>query len=308
MNVFPYGAGPSNLTTLLSFYPAVYPTCTADATYTNPATKFLSNDPGCFSAFFPAYSEVSYIAGREVVANFHFGVPHKSDGGKDDVQLLYTSSAQYRQYYSGVDDGGQAVYAKASTRKTGSASPPHWPDYLHLPRRHAVSCTRQKPQPIAYLFPGSPTDRCANVFGVPNVVPERHVRRSSQRLSRRPLGYRQHREAAVPEELRQQRVSAALRLHVLLEHQPQRRRRGAASAAATARRTTTTKSTATRAACKWISAIKSTRRTCSRANVNYITSTTLRVNNFNYLNTSGQQVSNLTNGTRLLRVSRRQHR
>ena len=32
------------------------------------------------------------------------------------------------------------------------------------------------------------------------------------------------------------------------------------------------------------------------ANVNYITSTTLRINNDNYLNTSGQQISNFTNG------------
>ena len=158
MSSFAYGAGPSNLTTFLSFYPAVYPTCTADATYTNPATKFLSDDPGCFSAFNPAYSEISYIAGREVVANMHFGIPHKRDGGRDDVQVLYTSSAQYRQYYAGVNDGGLQLY-NGLLAQDDISRPAHWPDYYTYPggTQFLAPATTA---PIAYLFPGSPTNRC----------------------------------------------------------------------------------------------------------------------------------------------------
>ena len=182
MNVFPYGAGPSNDTTLLAFYPAVYPTCTAGATYTNPATKFLSNDPGCFSAFFPAYSEVSYIAGREVVANFHFGIPHKSDAGKDDVQVLYTSSAQYRQFYSSADDAGLGFTNLYTSVDVGqqAARPDYYTypgntkffalrkdpaDRLPLPRiaHRPVRASAAFPTPV----PTAPSPRCLTTTATP---------------------------------------------------------------------------------------------------------------------------------------------
>ncbi len=48
-------------------------------------------------------------ADRENVANFHFGIPHHNDAGKDDVQLLYYNFA-YHQFFgdSVADQGGQS--------------------------------------------------------------------------------------------------------------------------------------------------------------------------------------------------------
>ena len=294
MNVFPYGAGPSNDTTLLAFYPAVYPTCTAGATYTNPATKFLSNDPGCFSAFFPAYSEVSYIAGREVVANFHFGIPHKSDAGKDDVQVLYTSSAQYRQFYSSADDAGlgftQSLYSQDWVSK-----PAHWPDYYTYPGNTQFLQTA-KTQPIAYLFPGSPTDRCANVFGVPNACPD-------GTFAALPDDYRDARwDTASIVKLQYQKnfgSNAYLRLFGYTFYSNTNRsgatRRGIGSGYGATNYDYEVDGHTRGLQMDFGDQINS--QNLITSNVNYITSTTLRDNNYNYLNTSGQQVSNLTNGT-----------
>ena len=44
--------------------------------------------------FFPFGSEANNID-REVIANFHIGVPHKHDGGRDDIQLLYNTGEVY---------------------------------------------------------------------------------------------------------------------------------------------------------------------------------------------------------------------
>ncbi|MBV8372258.1 MAG: TonB-dependent receptor, partial [Candidatus Eremiobacteraeota bacterium] len=95
------------------FFGGVYPTCgyvpptgsgfydgpNASPVY-NPFTLFPGQpgyvplpkgfgDPGCYQTISPAYSSVSNILDRENVANFHFGIPHRRDGGRDDVQFLY---------------------------------------------------------------------------------------------------------------------------------------------------------------------------------------------------------------------------
>ena len=48
----------------------------------------------------------SQIIDRENVANFHFGLPHRNDAGKDDIQLLYDVSQLYNQFYSSASDWG----------------------------------------------------------------------------------------------------------------------------------------------------------------------------------------------------------
>ncbi len=293
MSTFPYGAGPSNLTTLLSFYPAVYPTCTANATYTNPATKFLSSDPGCFSAFNPAYSEVSYIAGREVVGNFHFGIPHRRDAGRDDVQLLYTSSAQFRQFYSGVNDGGLQL-ANGLVNNDWISRPPHWPDYYTYPGNTQFLAPANA-QPIAYRFPGSPTDRCANVSGVPGACPD-------GTYALLPNDYRDARwDTASIVKLQYQKnfgSNAYLRLFGYTFYSNTNRsgasRRGIGSGYGVQNYDYEVDGHTRGLQLDFGDQIDSAN--LLTANVNYITSTTLRVNNFNYLNTSGQQVSNLTNG------------
>ncbi len=162
LNIFPYPVGPSNLTTNTDFYPAMYPNCSAvNATYTNPIAKKLTTDPGCYSTFYNvAYSNPAYIADREAVANFHFGIPHKNDAGKDDVQILYTNSSEFRSYYSSVDDAGAPLVN--GLVQQGDIDSPHWPDYYTYPGGTPFLAPATTPK-TAYLFPGSPTPRCANV-------------------------------------------------------------------------------------------------------------------------------------------------
>ncbi|GAC1409546.1 MAG: hypothetical protein NVSMB64_18330 [Candidatus Velthaea sp.] len=51
---------------------------------------------------------------REFVANFHFGIPHKKNDGKDDVQLLYANARVLAQFYGSLNDlGGLNFVTKA---------------------------------------------------------------------------------------------------------------------------------------------------------------------------------------------------
>ncbi len=43
---------------------------------------------------------------RDNVINFHFGIPHKFDSGRDDLQLLWDNSMQYETFGSSLNDNG----------------------------------------------------------------------------------------------------------------------------------------------------------------------------------------------------------
>lgn len=47
---------------------------------------------------------------RDNVLNFHFGLPHKYDSGRDDLQLLYDNSMQYQLNESDIADQGGLGY------------------------------------------------------------------------------------------------------------------------------------------------------------------------------------------------------
>jgi hypothetical protein len=91
-------------TTYLSCSSAVNPT---------PATVASCYDNGTFEpnwqilapyqiANYPTYYD------RETVVNFHFGIPHHHDGGRDDVQLLYQTSTIDTWEASSAQDFGSA--------------------------------------------------------------------------------------------------------------------------------------------------------------------------------------------------------
>ncbi|MBV8066728.1 MAG: TonB-dependent receptor, partial [Candidatus Eremiobacteraeota bacterium] len=173
----PYGYWPAHVTTFLpAFYPAVYPTCTNNFTYTNPLKNTLYTDPGCFGSYPSNYGQPSSFDSRDVVANVHVGLPHRHDAGRDDVQLLYMSSANFTQYYSSLDDSGPLGLAIENDGLAGS--PPdfyggnvnQWPDSYTFPAGTQWLAPAST-HPIAYYYPGSPTARCANVTGVPNACP-----------------------------------------------------------------------------------------------------------------------------------------
>jgi hypothetical protein len=297
VNVFPYPTGPSNRTTFLDFYPAMYPTCNpANATYSNPVKNKVTYDPGCYSTFYNvAYSNPSYIADREAVANFHFGIPHKNDAGKDDVQVLYTNSAEYRQYYSSVNDAG-APLVDGLVQQGDLSEAPHWPDYYTFPggTQFLAPANTKK---IAYLFPGSPSGRCANVSGVPNACP-------SGTVSALPADYRDARwDSASIVKLQYQKnfgSSAYLRLFGYTFYSNTNRsgatRRGIGSGFGATNYDYEVDGHTRGLQLDFGDQIDATNQI--NASVNYIKSSAYRINNYNYFNTAyGQQTTSLTNGT-----------
>ncbi len=163
IDVFP-SAFPSNITTNLPFWPAVYPTCNPSDPnlYENPGTSFLWADPGCFGITGPQTDYPSNIMGREAVVNLHFAVPHKHDGNRDDIQLLYSNSAQFLQYYSSASDAGPLLTRLESF---GYSYFPQWPDFYTYP--NGTQFLRLANAPVmGYAFPGSPQGRCINQTGL----------------------------------------------------------------------------------------------------------------------------------------------
>ena len=172
----PYGYYPSYETTFLPFWPAVYPACNSNLSYTNPSTKFSYKDPGCFGSFPSNYGQPSTVDDREVVGNVHVGIPHKNDAGRDDVQMLYMSSATFTQYYSSVNDAGplgQGIINYGSYYYGNYFANPYsnqWGDYYTYPGGTKWLAPASTPK-VAYFYPGSPTGRCANQPGVPGACP-----------------------------------------------------------------------------------------------------------------------------------------
>ncbi len=46
--------------------------------------------------------------------NLHFGIPHRHDAGRDDVQVLYNVTALQTQFYSSQNDLGPNVITQLS--------------------------------------------------------------------------------------------------------------------------------------------------------------------------------------------------
>src|SRR5579872_2799993 len=298
LNEFPYPFGPSNDTSFTCcFFPAVYPTCNGDATYTNPAETNFDHLVGCFSTFNPVYDFINFIAGRENVANFHFGIPHHFDSGQDDIQLLWTSSAQYRQYYSGVNDAGPTLVNGLWNQ--ADINPPHWPDYLTYPSNTPFLAPATV-QPIAYAFPGSPSGRCTNAgFDTGVTVPGDCPGTSFSPL---PADYRDARwdSASVVKLQYQRNISdrAYLRIFGYTFYSNTNRsgasRRGIGSGFGATNFDYEVDAHTRGGQVQFADQI--TDDNALTASVSYTTSNTLRLSNTNYLNTDNQQVSNLTNG------------
>jgi len=196
---------PSYVTTFLSFWPAVYPTCNNNSVnnfFVNPImesnTVTLWNIPGCYDYLGANIDLPSGINGRETVANLHFGIPHKRDAGRDDIQLLYTNSTQSISAYNSPNDlqpvtnlfqqtlmannGNcspyyQTFYGSDPTDPTNSACyvgslgiQPMWPDFYTLPSGTAFLQPATVPV-IAYPFPGGPMNRCYNTNWIAGSVP-----------------------------------------------------------------------------------------------------------------------------------------
>jgi len=186
---------PSYKTTNLSFWPAVYPTCNNNSVsdfYDNPilqsTTVALWNTPGCYDYLGSNIDLPAGINGTENVANFHFGIPHKHDAGRDDIQLLYTNSTQTISAYNSPNDlqpvtglfqqnlmanGGNCApyYASFGACNVGVLGiQPVWPDFYTFPEGTGFLAPASVPV-IAYPFPGGPLNRCYNTNIIAGSVP-----------------------------------------------------------------------------------------------------------------------------------------
>jgi len=202
--------------TFASYANGPWPTCTASGAAPAGAPLYeLQNilpggtpTPVC-SAYAPlAANYSSGIRDRENVFNFHFGIPHKHDGGRDDVQALIYNYAYQSLYNDSLNALGGAAYwntmfASAvpaaellDTLNGGSGAPLPEP-YSNLCTVNAYifgyACASSGPSPVPvgdsvtfpsntsfgqsatsvnsvpYLIPGYPTNRALGVGVDPNL-------------------------------------------------------------------------------------------------------------------------------------------
>ncbi|MBV9645855.1 MAG: TonB-dependent receptor [Candidatus Eremiobacteraeota bacterium] len=287
MNTFPYATGPSNQTTNLIFFPAVYPNCVGfggvqDPFSLNPGQpgyiappvgQFAK--PGCFSAISPAYASISSIADREAVANVHIGIPHRHDGLKDDVQVLYSTQGLFRQYYSSINDAGAATIAALN-----SGIPPTWPDYVTFPAGTQFGQLASTAKVVPYLYPfGShgylapfPADYRGGRWDDGNIFKLQYQKNLSSRAYLRVFGYTFYSDT--------------------LRGDPTRRALGSGFGATNYDYEV---SSHTRGAEAQLADQLSDKHQII-ATLNVVTARTDRYFNTNYFNTSSAAVSNLTNG------------
>ncbi len=80
---------------------------------------------GTGNTYFPLgpagnYSTFSTIYGRNVVMNFHIAIPHRYDGGRDDIQLLYNDESLKNQFYISGNDVA-STYCTGALASSGTA-------------------------------------------------------------------------------------------------------------------------------------------------------------------------------------------
>ncbi len=134
----------------------------------------VRNDPGCYQTISPAYASYSNISDWENVVNLHVGIPHKRDGGRDDVQLLYNNAALHTQFYSSLNDLGPHVITQLSQVVYGQTVPEVWGDFYTWPSGTHFGQNANNLKTIPYFDPGSPGNRCANLnpynsSGIPQI-------------------------------------------------------------------------------------------------------------------------------------------
>jgi hypothetical protein len=132
--------------------------------YPGPLAVPKGGDPGCYQTITPAYSNTSNIADRENVFNFHIGVPHKHDAGRDDIQVLYNVVGLHTGYYSSPNDIGPNVVEQLNEVRGVGPVPEIWGDFVTWPSGTRFGQNAAALSAIPYYMPSSPSNRCANVM------------------------------------------------------------------------------------------------------------------------------------------------
>ncbi len=117
---------------------------------------------------------LSQVTDRENVVNLHFGIPHHNDGGKDDIQILYTVSALWSQYYDSLNDYGGVNQFNQFTGNIQAVNgqgtvPIGYSDTYVFPQNTPFLSPAANVQKQAYLFPSSPQQRAFGATIDPNL-------------------------------------------------------------------------------------------------------------------------------------------
>jgi hypothetical protein len=121
-----YGDNFNGASDPLFFYPLV-----SQGAPTGNTALVYDGTPGNFIAAPGQSYSIASTTDREVIGNFHIGIPHKHDGGKDDIQLLYDNGRIFAPFYSSVNDlGGLGPVSNAIgvAYSGGTPTVPYWQD------------------------------------------------------------------------------------------------------------------------------------------------------------------------------------
>ncbi len=114
-------------------------TAPGNGSYLSPIISGLYGSAGTVAACnvyspIPATNTIALrgndLSDRENVVNLHFGIPHKSDAGRDDIQVLYDNFAYQTQSWDNISTFGglpfmQAMFQPAGTNPDGSGQLQH---------------------------------------------------------------------------------------------------------------------------------------------------------------------------------------
>jgi hypothetical protein len=165
-----------------------------------PANCATASNDNCINAGNPAgisvgpgglllgpynYASTAGISDRENVVNFHFGIPHHHDGGRDDLQLLYQTSELMTSYYNSPNDLAGAL-AQSNALGANGTSPTYVFGHLYTgavgqplsPSQYGTSCPVGTPagksclnagQLVNYGYPSAPAT-LASGGAIPNTL------------------------------------------------------------------------------------------------------------------------------------------
>ena len=180
-----------------------------------PTVNYLVGAPSSFQYFMGPfnYAALSAISARDTVVNLHFAIPHKKDGGRDDVQVLWDSESLHNNFYSNTSDitstancGGLTTGA-ACANAIGLGTPVYI-DSVNYNCQGNVGKTFTAAQLAGQ-------NKCVGTYYFPSST-NRTRRESADSGRRHDLERPGNRETAVHAQLRLVGLRARVRLHVLL--------------------------------------------------------------------------------------------
>ena len=134
----------------------------------NSANPPPGGDPGCMGAAPTIIGLHSDLQDRENIVNLHFGIPHKKDGGKDDIQLLYAASSLHTLFYGSVNDIGGSPAGTGNLLFGNPNLVYHYQDGYRMPIGTQFGQSAVGISAIPYLFPNTGTQRPFNAAIDPN--------------------------------------------------------------------------------------------------------------------------------------------